>query len=577
MSLPIITESTIRQHSSEQSFERGRGYYSSGAVFDTIRRGSTLKADVEGSSYEPYRVSITFDEGGVRSAICTCPYDWGGYCKHIIAVLLTYVHEPGVFEERPTIGSLLEDLSEEQLRQLIDALLAQNPGLTDWFEVMVGHVSVAGAQSEPGRQKRRTPVDTAAYRRQIKYATGLLDYRNHWESIWDMVAALEAAHAQAQTFLEGGDFDNALALMRVLGEEIAPEYGNLEEECQLAEFLEYQWADDLTEAILGADLSDEERVELDKQLTTWASDLGDYGLDDAMDKPIAACARGWDVLPDDADAEWFVDLTDAQLNVLERQGDDEAYLRLCLERGAHYRYARRLAETGKIEQATQHALDHALTAPEYLALARFLREQKDEVEAAYQVGMRGLTADDSRYNLGEWLAGFAEATKRPMDAMKAWLVAFNDMPSLEAYQNLKRLASEEWEDLRPGLIDRLEKLSYGSVYIEALIDDRAIDEAVQAWARYASHGDYVTLEKLVDAAAATHPDWSAEHALREAYKLIDKRSKYYPHAVRWLGKVKAIYLQHDRPEDWTRCLAGIREEHGRKYSLMGQIKAQLED
>ncbi|MBD2305029.1 SWIM zinc finger family protein [Chroococcidiopsis sp. FACHB-1243] len=27
---------------------------------------------------------------GIVSADCTCPYDWGGLCKHQIAVLLAY-------------------------------------------------------------------------------------------------------------------------------------------------------------------------------------------------------------------------------------------------------------------------------------------------------------------------------------------------------------------------------------------------------------------------------------------------------------------------------------------------------
>lgn len=579
MTLPTITEKLIRQHSSEQSFERGRDYYSSGAVFDTVRRGMTLEADVEGSSYEPYHVSVTLDEGGILSALCTCSYDWGGYCKHIIAVLLTYVHKPEAFEERPGIADLVTGLLENQLRQLIGALLEQKPELADWFETMISRFTdeQTGRTKLAQQPKRRTPVDTSAYRRQIKYAANLVDYRNHWESIWDVVGALEEAHKEAQSFLDGGDFDNALALMRALGEEIAPQYGDLEEECQLAEFLEYQWRDDLTEAILGANLSDAERTKLGEQLAAWASDLGDYGLDEVMDKPIAACAQGWEPPPDDADPEWFLDLTDAQLNVLERQGDNDAYLRLCLERGAHYRYARRIAEMGEIEKAMQHVLDNAMTAPEYLALARFLREEKGEVEAAYRLGMKGLTADERKYELGKWLAGLAETLKRPIDAMRAWIVAFNDSPMLEPYQNLKRLAGDEWASLRPSLIARLEALQNRVTLIEALLDDQRVDEAIRTWESSPYHGSYQLLEQLVDAAAATRPDWAAKHALSEAYKLIGKRSKYYPHAVRWLGKVKAIYLQHKRPEDWGQCLADLRQEHGRKYALMGRIKEQLED
>ena len=50
--------------------------------------------------------------GGV-DANCSCPYDWGGYCKHIVAVLLAYLHEPEKVTERPSVDELLADLGRD--------------------------------------------------------------------------------------------------------------------------------------------------------------------------------------------------------------------------------------------------------------------------------------------------------------------------------------------------------------------------------------------------------------------------------------------------------------------------------
>lgn len=269
----------------------------------------------------------------------------------------------------------------------------------------------------------------------------------------------------------------------------------------------------------------------------------------------------------------MIDLTGAQLNVLERQGDTEAYLKLCLERGAHYRYARRLAEQGQTEKATEHALHHPMPPGDYLQLARFLRGQ-GQVEAAYQVGTHGLSSGGDRYDSGKWLAELAESLGRTEAARQAWQSAFDHSPSLEAYQHLKRLAGDTWAALRPTLIARLRQMSYQNVLIEVLIADQEIDEAITVWDS-SSYGDYHLLNQLVDAAGATRPDWAVQQALKEARGLIIKGSKYYPHAVRWLGKVKRIYAQHNRTADWQKCLGEIRLEHGRKYSLMEQMKSLL--
>jgi uncharacterized Zn finger protein len=94
MKLAVLTETLIREESSAESFRRGQDYFDAGAVFSLIRRGEVVEAEVEGSQPEPYSVRVELDEGGVLAALCDCPYDWGGWCKHIVATLLACLHEP---------------------------------------------------------------------------------------------------------------------------------------------------------------------------------------------------------------------------------------------------------------------------------------------------------------------------------------------------------------------------------------------------------------------------------------------------------------------------------------------------
>ncbi|MFD0463370.1 SWIM zinc finger domain-containing protein [Microvirga aerilata] len=86
-------------------FERGREYWHHGAVSALVRRGDELTAEVEGSESVPYRVTIRLHDGGIAKASCTCPYDWGGCCKHIVATLLAWADDPDAVMERPPCGS----------------------------------------------------------------------------------------------------------------------------------------------------------------------------------------------------------------------------------------------------------------------------------------------------------------------------------------------------------------------------------------------------------------------------------------------------------------------------------------
>ena len=132
--LPDITQVMVQQLATDKVFERGCDYYEHGAVLQVVRRGNRLFAEVEGSDYEPYQVVITLGKRGIGSFSCTCPYDWEGACKHVVAVLLTYICEPRQVEDRPPIETLLEGLSDKQLRNMVLALVEQDPRLIEVIE-----------------------------------------------------------------------------------------------------------------------------------------------------------------------------------------------------------------------------------------------------------------------------------------------------------------------------------------------------------------------------------------------------------------------------------------------------------
>ena len=110
-----FTEGGVRGRVPTETFRRGDAYERGGAVLTVVRRGGELVANVAGSRPVPYRVRIALDATGVQSAVCTCPYEYGGWCKHVVAALLACVRRPELVETMPTAEEVLAGLTADQL------------------------------------------------------------------------------------------------------------------------------------------------------------------------------------------------------------------------------------------------------------------------------------------------------------------------------------------------------------------------------------------------------------------------------------------------------------------------------
>lgn len=133
----FVTEGLILSKVTEKSFERGRDYYESGMVESVVRRGSRLFAEVLGSEEDPYHVGVAFQEDDFRAS-CTCPYDWEGYCKHVVAVLLTWIHDRDLIYVRAPIDDLLAKLDADKLRALIFRMVETDAGLSETIDEFCG-------------------------------------------------------------------------------------------------------------------------------------------------------------------------------------------------------------------------------------------------------------------------------------------------------------------------------------------------------------------------------------------------------------------------------------------------------
>jgi uncharacterized Zn finger protein len=605
-----LTEATIRQMASPEVFERGMEYYRRGAVLDVTRRGDELYAEVEGSDVDPYQVRVSLRSDGIGSADCTCPYDWGGACKHVVAVLLTCLHDAEHVEERPPLAALLTGLDAQQLQSILLALAEREPGLIERIErqVLAAQRPPAGGaptdQPEasplaPARESHLLPPDAGAIRRQLRAALREVDRRDDDDEYWEEDDALAEVHEvldEVSPYLEAGDGRAAMILLAAMTEEYlarwpAP-YGDYSLGAEFFRSLGELWI----EAILSAELTPAEREDLEKRLAGWQADAEEYSHERALDAARTAARQGWDdpallrVLQgeitekgawDGEAPDYADDLAVARLNVLERQGRHQEYLYLAEAEGQTECYLQKLVQLGRIQEAVDYGLEHLTTAEQCLALAQALRE-RGATDAALRIAEHGLemplpdsphAAHRRRAPLARWLRDEARALDRTEQALKAGRILLEEEPGLAEYRAVEALAGECWPALREELLAHLRERAsfYPKPQIDIFLHEGRIEDAIAALAG-TSNDDLVA--QVANAAVSTHPQWVIKASRAQAEAIMDAgKATAYAHAVEWLEWARRAYRVAGREADWRAYLEDLLTTHQRKHKLVPMLKA----
>jgi hypothetical protein len=124
MNIPL---SQFLQLTDKTILDRGRDYFRNGHVisFEEIQPGE-YEAVVEGT--EDYLVNLTVIDGSLEDCSCTCPYDYGSVCKHIVAAVMYLQKEDPGFQEPPKGKNIVKKPAakkksvSEQADEMLDSL-----------------------------------------------------------------------------------------------------------------------------------------------------------------------------------------------------------------------------------------------------------------------------------------------------------------------------------------------------------------------------------------------------------------------------------------------------------------------
>ena len=574
--LPRLTEAQIRKLATEQSFQRGDRYYQQGRILNPMRQATVLWADCQGS--ELYQPRVTLGKQGIVSADCTCPYDWGGLCKHQVALLLAYIHQPDIFHVVPPVSEMLAARSREALIELVELMVQRYPNLLSLVELST-------AKPQPGQA-----LDLSLYRRQAQRAL-------RQEDMEAIATDLQPLIDTANQLFQQDNWLWAGALNQMLLAEITASYDdNLQaidydgDVCVVAQ----DAAEGLGKCLAQAQSLDSETRAI------WLHTLLDAVLQDIELGGIDYAYPARDVLlqwATDAEWEWVEDrirgeiqcssssrwTQEALVRLLadrqKQQGSDDTARNLIHELGSPEQRAFLMVEEGKIEAAMAIARQNFTHLPglmlQFADALVVAHANTQAVELVSQLAQQ----EKSRGHYQQWLTKYYQEYGDPQTALSWQQQIFWDSPSLEGYKQLQELGQKAgtWEQLRHNILQKLQQKKQLLLLTHIAFYEKNIERVLELFPQLKEWEQSRFRQPLAQAIETTHPQMSIALYKQLATRAIEQKNRHaYREAIQHLQRVKAVCEACNTQADWTEYVAQLRSQYSTLRALHDELsKAKL--
>ena len=583
---PTLTEADIRAIVDSGSWTRGRSYYNSGRLIHPQREGDVLRGESVGSAMRPYRVEATVTGDGIQRTSCSCPL--GGSCKHVVALLLTFVHQPEAFLEMSSVGDALKEVDRAGLIGLIERMVEMHPDLRQLVEL-----------PRPGQKAAGPRISETEMRKQVSNALPSDGY-DYYESYGSSdLRQVDNLVRLGDGYADAGDYANAATVYSAIARELLDEYETMSDEGgEIGEVVNV-CVSGLGRCLDGID-EEPVRTEILRTLfdiykwdIDWGGiDMGYEGADFLRNKTSAAekeQVAAWARQALDATSQgdsyssewrrkaWGGLLLDMELDAM----DDERYLEITRETGRTVDLVGKLLELERVDEA----VEEAKSAEDYvlLQIAELFRQHGHEARAVELV--RGRVSDANSHGLHEWLRDYAEEQGDWDEAVMLQRQILVRQPSLDAYNKLKQTAQRtgRWADLRPPVLRELEQEQQLGTLIQIYLDEEKADAALRTLRQIDEARPSVGLGRpfynrnqlalrVAQAAATSHPREAMEiYADAAAREIAMRQRGNYAVAATHLSAIRDICRQQGEEALWESMISAIREEHTRLRALQDEL------
>ena len=574
----------IREVTSERIFQRGEKLYNLGAVSALARRGDKISARCQGSEPLPYHLWAQLKDGEVIAADCSCPYDWEPNCKHIVALLLTYLHRPQVFEPRLTLRDELMSREKKDLVDIIEEMTALHPEFEDIVEIKAG--------DNPSNQHMELQI----IRQEMKKSLVLI---GEWLDHTAENKVYELTRRGSRLALRG-DYARALAIYCAILEECNAHDYPTDDEGQYVEAVNHT-VDCLKEAISQFDFAQHEVLRqnaLDTLVDTliWDIEFGgiEYGYE--AEDLILEMAQSADIprirehvglvadreITKESFSNWKNEAYESFLMKLDAIDsiDPEETLKRLQAKELYYLYASKLLDLKRYEDAAE-IISTKLQPSYHLQRGLDLLVEHQQVHTAIQLAEATLeNGYDAR--IADWLIGLY---RQQDDVTSEFRWQFNRMrqdPHIDHYKSLSAVSESPdlWRAIRPQVISELkQKEDYETLTLVYLHDedwDLAWETLAKVSAPQIHHPSAILygLEFTVaEASREAKPALAIPIYVKYARAEIALRNrKHYERAADLLREVRKMYRQMKDSASWQTLIADFRKEFARLPALQDELK-----
>lgn len=552
-----LSETKLLQAAGDLVYARGEDY----VRYVRGLRTTDTKAYASIQAKNVYTVELDWS-GPLPDGWCTCPHHAdGNFCKHLVATGLAAIDTGRVAVDHATnstadaaLEAAVQAMGTDELRQLVITLAQRDDGVRRMLEIRA--TAAAGDDAQ-------VKAEFETYVRNVLTFRGYVDYRRSFE----VAQAASEMLDELETHLDSGAADivrpallRAVTRLRKILEQVDDSSGSIGDQCQRA-------ADLYARACR---LGEPDAVKLATWLVKFRADspgwpqvvLADFV--DAFDEQALSTYRRAVAALDrklEGQDHWKRFEVDAMLlELADHDGDVDCAINLLAHREEHPQYGAivdRLRAAGRIEEAVAW-IDRAVTEG--------------------RISSRG---GGNEYWLSpDHVAETYKGLGRIDDAVAALRADFVRQPSVGAYRVLLDFAAgvdrveteRAWAMEHARDLAASDRFAAGAVLVQLNMSDGDIDAAWQAADQYGPGWAWRELAVLgaearpVDAADLYRPELAED--------LRYPNSKLYPDIAARLATMAELYERGGRSADFASFIAQIRQDYGRRPSLMKALDAK---
>lgn len=556
---------------STKIYKRGLEYFHDKRVLKPIVDGDVLRAQVEGNDFHPYLVEIKIkNKNGNLISNCTCPFDFENFCKHSIALLISWIYKKEHFFDIDFFLDSLNRKSKQELLELIQNLVRLNP----WLII---------------DQERKIPE--TLWKRLDNLFSNNVDY----DQVPILVRELEKYRKEAEDLFEKHSSE-AFNLIKILIDSSLRNYSNVDDSRgDLSTFIEDSL--DLYGKVI-RDLKEEEgavRHQIhDYNWNMFVTDAFGFS-DDISDMMINSCQTR-------DDFDYLENLANRELEnrkrKLEMKKERDDYPVIEIVDFLLSLYQKRLGnDNNNDDDSDEHYSNHdhggdtkfiLLCEKEFqYCYSRYIDylESKGELDKAilychrafeFAKGFHGtrLTAKlgDLKYLQGEY-----------KEALVYYIDAFTKDPTLRdmevkrgkdknLFTIIKILSSKlgEWKENKEKLISFLiDRRDYHGL-IRIHLNERDLDSAYDIALK--DRQNLHDMEKVANALEKTLPKKACQLYTSMAENLIEKANRNsYKYALHYYKKIKKIYVSLGLQKEFLEYIDNIKKQNIKKRALQEEL------